>query len=112
VFSETPPGTDPKVVYGNYSEAYETLFSGLDKLSQDRGLIFTRFEYPLGYCMYILDLDASISNDGEFPLIRKGNLKFECRFTTSTPDTLNVILFGEFCSMLEVDQARNVILAV
>jgi ribonucleoside-diphosphate reductase beta chain len=97
------------VVYGNYSDAYETLLSGLDKLGNDHGLMFTRFEYPLGYCMYMFDLDASISVEGDFPLIRKGNLKLKCKFKKETPETINIIILGEFGSVFEVDQARNIL---
>jgi hypothetical protein len=101
---------EPPIVHGNYTEAYQTLFSGLDKLGRDQGLIFTRLEYPRGYTLYLFDLDAAISAEGEYPLIRKGNMKFECRFSKSLPDTVNVIFLGEFGGIFEIDQARNILL--
>jgi hypothetical protein len=94
---------------GNYGEAYQTVLSGLDKLNRDQGLVFSRLEYPRGYCIYIFDLDGAISSDGDYPVIRKGSLKFECKFKDALPETVNLIMLGDFGGIVEIDQARNVL---
>jgi hypothetical protein len=99
------------IVDGNYTDAYQTILSGLDKLGRDKGLIFNKAEFALGYCIYLFDLDGAISGDGDFPLIRKGNIKFDCRFEKETPETINVLLVGEFGSVFEIDQTRNILLS-
>jgi hypothetical protein len=96
-------------VHGNYAEAYQTLLSGLDKLGRDKGLMFTRLQYPLGYCLYLFDLDGAITNEGDFPLIRKGNLKFDCRFKDPLSEKVNIILMGEFGGVFEIEQSRNIV---
>ena len=92
--------------------AYQTLFSGTGRLDEDNGLIISREDYPLGYAMYIFDLESKTGgvDAGNFPLIKKGNLKLEATFDVALPQTVNVILYANFGGIIELDRSRQVFL--
>ena len=44
-----------------------------------------------------------------FILTRKGNLCIEMHFATALEHTVNVVVYGEFEAVLEIDKGRNII---
>ncbi len=42
-------------------------------------------------------------------MVRKGNLRIEIHFAASHAQTVNVVVYGEFEAVLEIDKGRNVI---
>ncbi|XP_038058848.1 uncharacterized protein F54H12.2-like [Patiria miniata] len=93
----------------NYIRAYQTLFSGTDKMYQDEGVAITRDDYPAGYTLFAFDLSPDLSVGGHFNLVRRGNLRLDVHFANPLDATINVIIYAEFNNIIEIDQARNVI---
>ena len=94
---------------GNYIRAYQTLFSGTDKMYQDEGNAITREDYMGGYGLYAFDLSPDLSVGGHLNLVRHGNLRLDIHFSNPLDKTINVIIYAEFNNILEIDQARNII---
>ena len=42
-------------------------------------------------------------------LIRKGNLRIEIHFAAALAQTVNMVVYGDFEAVLEIDKCRNVI---
>lgn len=94
----------------SYVQAYQTLFSGLNKMYQDTGHFISRDDYPNGYTLYCFDLSPDLNPGDHLNLVRKGNLRLEMRFGHALPQTIMVIVYAQFQNILEVDKQRNVLL--
>ena len=88
-----------------YADAYHTLFtgSGIHFLNEGNGI--SRTDYPNGYCLFAFDLTPDISaNDmGHWNLIKHGNVRMDVRFSESLKSTINVIVYAEYETVLEID---------
>ena len=73
----TPLKPNFNTAEGNYIRAYQTLFSGTDKMYQDEGNTITREEYKEGYALYAFDLSPDLSIGGHLNLVRHGNLRLD-----------------------------------
>lgn len=93
-----------------YLSGYMSLFHGTGQLFHDKGLQITRAEYPDGYCLYAFDLTPDLSSGIHTSLIKQGNLRVGLQFAKPLPSTVNLILFAEFDSVIEIDHNRNVTL--
>ena len=92
----------------NYILAYQTLFSGTNSMFRDTGNYITREDYGRGYTLYAFDLTPDMSSDDYFQPKSSGSLRLEMSFASPLPETINVIVYSEFESMLEIDRNRNV----
>jgi len=89
---------------------YMSLFNGLGKTNKDEGTDVTLADYDRGYSVYAFDLTPDRANEGtHFNLIKDGNVRVDMTFGTALPNTINVVAYGEFENVLEIDGARNVI---
>ncbi|XP_071948941.1 uncharacterized protein F54H12.2-like [Antedon mediterranea] len=95
---------------GSYILAYQSLFSGLNTLFDDTGNQISREDYARGYTLFAFDLTPDLSSSGHFNLIKHGNIRLEIQFATALVETINVIVYSEFDSLIEIDKSRNVIL--
>ena len=94
-----------------YVFGYMSLFGGTGKLYKDEGLDITLRDYDRGYALYAFDLTPDRATDGtHFNLIKDGNVRVDMTFGTALPHTVNVIVYGEFENVLEIDGSRNVII--
>lgn len=89
--------------------AYQTLFSGTDKMFKDVGNHISRQEFDLGYTLYAFDLSPDLSSGQHFNLKKQGNLRLELHFRTPLPTGVNIIVYAEFENILEIDRARNIL---
>lgn len=93
----------------SYLAAYHTLFSGTGLHFKDEGNSIPREEYPQGYTLYAFDLTPDLSSHtGHWNLQKNGGLRVEVRFKKDLPKAVNLILYSEFDSLIEVDKYRNV----
>ena len=98
----------PNFETGHYVRSYVNLFSATGKQAQD-GNELTRDDFGNGYTFFGFDLTPDACNGGCFHLVRKGNLRIEIHFATALTQTVNVVVYGEFEAVLEIDKGRNVI---
>ena len=88
---------------------FQTLYVGTNKLFQNEGNGITRDEYANGYTMYVFDLMADLCVGDHAQPIRNGNVSLECQFGTALTEAINIVVIGEFQSIIEIDANRNIL---
>ena len=88
----------------NNVSAYQTLFSGTDSTTSGN-IPISRSDYPSGYTLIVFDFDQHINQREYFPLVRKGNVRVEGHFKEALREIINIIIYGCFPSILEIDSA-------
>ena len=99
----------PNFETGSYVRSYVNLFSATGKQAPDEGNELSRDDFGKGYTFFGFDLTPDGCDGGCFHLIRKGNLRIEMHFATALEQTVNVVVYGEFEAVLEIDKGRNII---
>ncbi|KAK3745933.1 hypothetical protein QZH41_003069 [Actinostola sp. cb2023] len=93
----------------NFMEAYQSLFSGTGRLFADSGIDIGRGDYNKGYGILVFDLTPDLcGSSNHFNQKQKGNVSLEIQFTTGLPNAVNLIVYGEFESIVEIDYSRHV----
>ncbi|GFS62171.1 uncharacterized protein F54H12.2 [Trichonephila inaurata madagascariensis] len=87
----------------NYIREYQNLFL----LSE--GLYLSRTEFPKGYSLYLFDLSPDLCDGEHFNLIKHSNLRIELKFNKALEQTVSLIVFAEFESLIEINKTRNVL---
>ncbi|GFY34301.1 uncharacterized protein F54H12.2 [Trichonephila clavipes] len=89
---------------GNYIQAYNNLFLNSE------GLHLSRSEFSKGYSLFFLfDLSPDLCEGEHFNLIRHSNLRVELKFNKALNETVSLIVFAEFESLIEINKTRNVL---
>ena len=88
---------------------YQTLFSGTNILYQDTGNHINREDYEAGYSLFAFDLSSDLSCGSHFNLVKRSNMRLELKFAEALTTTVNVIVYSEFESILEIDESRNIL---
>ena len=99
----------PTLETGSYIRSYVNLFSATGKQTQDEGNELSRDDFDKGYTFLGFDLTPDGCDGSCFHLTRKGNLRIEMHFAAALEQTVNVIVYGEFEAVLEIDKGRNII---
>lgn len=97
------------VIGGNYIRAYQTLFSGTNKINEDYGNAISREDYPFSCTLFSSDLSPDLSSGGHLNLVKPGNLRMELHFAQPLISTNNVIVYAELDNIIEIDKSRNVL---
>ena len=61
-----------------------------------------------GYGLFVFDVNPS-QNRGELALQQSGNVGLEVQFDDELPEAVQVLVYGEFQSCIQVDQARAIV---
>ena len=99
----------PNFETGSYIRSYVNLFSATGKQAQEGGNDLTRDDFGQDYAFFGFDLTPDGCDGGCFHLTRKGNLRIEMHFATALEHTVNVVVYGEFEAVLEIDKGSNII---
>ena len=90
-------------------EAYQTLFSGTGRLFTDSGIDIAREDYNKGYAILVFDLTPDLcSSSTHLNQKQKGNVSLEVQFSAGLANPVNLLVYGEFESTVEIDFARHV----
>lgn len=84
----------------NYVEAYR----GLTAFRSDVDISY--FEYSGGYTLFVLNID----DNRDFNTKRRGDCRLELRFGSALPESITVLMYAKFPTILHVDQSRSVLL--
>ena len=112
---ESVPAQPLKPQYDNmnYISAYYTLFTALNKEGRDVGNGIARDDYDRGYTLYafeILPTTSTLTGElNQFPLIKRGNLKVDLRFSQGLTENMTLIALGKFPDMIQIDHTRNIV---
>ena len=99
----------PNFETGSYIRSYVNLFSATGKQSQDEGNGLSRDDFGQGYTLFGFELTSDDCDGRCFHFTMKGNLRIEMHFATALEQTVNVVVYGEFEAVLEIDKGRNII---
>ena len=114
VDGENVCGTPMALDFANqkYMRAYDSMFHVTNRSYADSGLDITYKDYANGFALFCFDLtaDGCGNSSNHLELSRQGNLRFRMQFGVALPSTINVLLYGEFESTLEITNAREVLL--
>ena len=96
-----------------FTEAYVNLFRATQKFGNDSGNDIQLVEFANGYTLFVVDIDPALLLVGIENCLRpdkRGMVRLEAKFDNALAETINVIAYGEFQTVFEIDRARNVIL--
>jgi len=94
----------------NSLQGFISLFTGSGKYRRDEGLDIDRQEYEGGYTLFAYDLSPDLTEEGYFNLIKEGSIRVELKFAQALPNTVNVIAYAEFESIIEINREKQVLI--
>ena len=98
VNGENLPGKPLQMKFGlenNYISAFQTLFSGTNKMFDNQGNGITREQYGNGYTLFVFDLTPDLWLGDNKPM-KTGNASIECQFGTPLEAAINSWCLGNF----------------
>ena len=93
----------------NYISAFHILYAGTHKIFETQGNGITRKEYANGYTLFVFDLTPDLCLGDHVQQIKNRNVSIECRLGTPLETAINIMVLGEFQSLIEIDANRNVL---
>jgi hypothetical protein len=100
---------DTDFVNNQFIKAYLSLFEGTGKFGKNEGVDIKRNEYSEGYTLFAWDLSPDLSDHDHLNLARVGSVRLDAKFRAALPNTINVIVYAEFESLIEIDRNKNVL---
>jgi hypothetical protein len=85
--------------------AYHAMYAALNRDGQDWSNDISSYEFSAGYAFMVFDLLP-----GDQPALMKANVRIEGSFTEALSDNITIIVYGKFPSMLEITEARSVLI--
>ena len=114
VDGENVCGTPLHLDFNNqkYMRAYDGIFHAMNNSYADSGTDITYEDFAKGKALFCFDLtaDGCGNNSNHFELTKQGNLRLKLHFATPLTETITVIVYGEFESVLEITNSREVLL--
>ncbi|XP_026104439.1 uncharacterized protein F54H12.2-like [Carassius auratus] len=77
---------------------------------KDRPLCISRNDFLNGYTLYAFNLTPDEDCGQHISLIKSGNIRVEARFRQALPNTVNLIIYAVFDSLIEVSNRRQVLI--
>ncbi|XP_062975022.1 uncharacterized protein F54H12.2-like [Elgaria multicarinata webbii] len=99
----------PSFEEGHCVRGYMSLVQATGKQMKDRALLINREDYARGYTLFAFDLMPDQEGRDHYSLIKTGNLRAEFRFGRALADTSNMIVYGVFDNVIEINHRRNVL---
>jgi hypothetical protein len=98
----------PDFPHGLYTTAYLSMFKLAGKLQDNKSSMVKRVDFGAGYSIFVFDIAGEHSDD-ILNVKKKGNTQLSMRFSEKLPHPVTVIIYSRFQSMIQIDQARNII---
>ncbi|XP_077057587.1 uncharacterized protein F54H12.2-like [Siphateles boraxobius] len=77
---------------------------------KDRALCIDSNDFINGYTLYAFNLTPDEECGQHISLIKSGNIRVEARFRQPLPNTVNLIIYAVFDSLIEVSNRRQVLI--
>ena len=94
---------------GNCVREYMHLVQAAGKHMKDRSLLVNHEQFAQGYTLFAFDLSPDQECADHYSLIKTGNLRAEVHFARALPHTVNMIVYGVFDNVIEINHRRNVL---
>ena len=102
---------EPDYSEKKYLREYMGLFEAYNQLTTDATINVTRYQYPKGYNIYAFNFTPDGSEGalktGYTNPISEGNMSLTIRFKSQLQKTINIIVFMEFDSLVQIDKNLN-----
>ncbi|XP_066486683.1 uncharacterized protein F54H12.2-like [Tiliqua scincoides] len=99
----------PDFQEGSCVREYMSLVHATGKHMKDKGLIINREDIARGYTLFAFDLSPDQECGDHYSLINTGNLRAEVQFSRPLSQTVNMIVYGDFDNIIEINNQRNVL---
>ena len=76
-------------------------------LREHPNVIIDANSFDNGYSLFIFDVNSSYDED-DLALQNSGNVQLEVQFAEELPESVQVLVYGEFLSCIQVDNARAI----
>ena len=96
-----------KPLQPNFFRSYVNLFSSTGTQAQDEGNELSRDEFGQDYTFFVFDLNPDGCDGDCFHLTINGNLRIEMHSAAALEQTVNVVIYGEFEAVLEIDKVAT-----
>ena len=93
-----------------YARAFFNTNLAMGLIGRDAGIGLQYADFKHGNALYAFDLTPSLLDGEIFELAKSGVLSLELKFATSTPEPLQVVVYAEFDSIIEISKTRQVLL--
>lgn len=92
-----------------YTDAYLSLFKIASKFNKDSGNNIEFSDFQNGYALFAFEINPlkSYNSEALYPM-KTGSLRLQCKFDVALPESINVITYAVFDSVIHIDQARTV----
>ncbi|KAK3106937.1 hypothetical protein FSP39_003351 [Pinctada imbricata] len=95
---------------GSTVAAYVNLFDCTGKWMFDAGNAISKKAFGEdGYVIFCFDLEPAFEQGEYLTLLKQGNVRLEMQFATALPETVTTIVWGQYSSLMQINQARDVI---
>ena len=88
---------------------YMQLVQMISSHMKDHSLLVDRKEFAHGYTLFAFDLSPDQKCADHYSLIKTGNLTAEVHFAGALITTINMIVYGIFDNMTEINQQKHVL---
>jgi len=88
-----------------FLRGYNSLFKAVKDF--DEGNLIPRQDYSEGNVIYVFEI-LPIAGNGLFSQERDAQIKVELKFSTALTAPINVMVLGQFQSLIQIDQNKNV----
>ena len=105
---DTIPSFSPDYSNNLYARSFHSLFDVTGNVNCNDDIDLERSDYPGGNCLYAFRLAHQA--DGVFDLMHNGSIRVDLKFSQALDTTVNVIVYAEYENVVQMDQARNLIL--
>ena len=95
---------------GQYVEAYDTLMRSTGQYKGSRSMLVDYHDFGNGSTILVFDLTArGECNSEQFTVRKLENVRINLKYSNALTETNNLILYGEFDGVLQIDANRNIV---
>ena len=100
----------PQYLEGNAVREFYQLALASGRHLKNRAMLIDREDFLNGYTLYAFNLTPDEECSQHLSLIRNGNIRLETRFRKALPNTINLIVYAIFDSIIEVSNRRQILI--
>ena len=100
----------PQYLEGNAVREFYQLALASGRHLKNRAMLVDREDFLNGYTLYAFNLTPDEECSQHLSLIKNGNIRLETRFRQPLPNTINVIVYAIFDSIIEVSNRRQILI--